>query len=143
MLGVTFPWGSCAEVHNVTLVPVMLAHERVGNADGALESAKIILGGDRPRGGTESKRHHSFAHACRGRILAAQGKGDEAEAAFEAAMEAAEEGSCHFFTAIWLRDLCKHVLDGAGRGEEGRKRLEEAVSRLACSVGDLDAIVYP
>ena len=42
-----------------------------------------------------------------------------------------------------LRDLCKHVLDGAGRGEEGQKRLEEAVSRLACSVEDLDAYVFP
>ena len=43
-----------------------------------------------------------------------------------------------FLVAIALRDLCKHVLDGAGRGEEGRKRLEEAVSQLACSVEDLD-----
>jgi len=35
------------------------------------------------------------------------------------------------------------VLDGVGRGDEGRKRLEEAVSRLECSVEDLDAYVYP
>ena len=88
-------------------------------------------------------RVRSFAYACRGRILAAQGKMEAAESAFDAACESAESGQHHFLTAVWLRDLCKHVLDGAGRGEEGRKRLEEAVSRLACSVEDLDAHVYP
>ena len=55
----------------------------------------------------------------------------------------AEAAGLHFLTALTLRDLCKHVLDGAGRGEEGQKRLEEAVSRLACSVEDLDAYVFP
>ena len=90
-----------------------------------------------------SKRQHSFAHACRGRILAGQGEADEAEAAFEAAVKASESADWPFLSAVWLRDLCKHVLDGAGRGDEGRKRLEEAVSRLECSVDDLDAYVYP
>lgn len=127
----------------VTQVPAMLAHERVGNADNALACAEIILGGDRPQGGTESKRQHSSAHACRGRILAAQDQADEAEAAFKSAAEAAEAIGHHFLTSIALRDLCKHVLDGAGRGEEGQTRLEVAVSRLACSVEDLDGIVYP
>ena len=144
MLGVTLPWGSVCNLDSfVTMVPAMLAHERVGSDEGALAFVKIILEAELPKGGTVCKRQHSFAHACRGRILAAQGNADEAEAAFESAAEAAEAGGCHFFTAIWLSDLCKHVLDGAGRGEEGRKRLEEAVSRLACSVEDLDAIVYP
>jgi len=35
------------------------------------------------------------------------------------------------------------VLEAAGRGEEGKRRLAEAVSGLACSVEDLDGIVYP
>ena len=46
-------------------------------------------------------------------------------------------------THKYRADLCKHVLDGSGRGDEGRKRQEEVVARLACSVDDLDTIVYP
>eukprot|EP01045_Picozoa_sp_COSAG04_P015779 COSAG04_NODE_1273_length_7466_cov_76.544319_3_plen_81_part_00 len=76
-------------------------------------------------------------------IMASQDKADEAAAAFEAALEITTAYGWHFLTAITLRDLCKHVLDGVGRGEEGRKRLEEAVSRLACSLEDLDTIVFP
>ena len=44
---------------------------------------------------------HSFAHACRGRVLAARGQPEEAEAAFEAAVIAATEGGCPFFAAVW------------------------------------------
>ena len=145
-LGMTlaFPSGSCMEfIGAVSMVPALLAHERLGSIDGALECAAIILDADRAEGGSKFSRIRSFAHACRGRILAAQGKMEAAESAFDAACESAESGQHHFLTAVWLRDLCKHVLDGAGRGEEGRKRVEEAVSRLACSVEDLDGHVYP
>ena len=145
-LGMTlaFPWGSCMHmIQIISMVPAMLAHERLGSVDGALESAAIILEADRSEGGSKVSRVRSFAYACRGRILAAQGKMEAAESAFDAACESAESGQHHFLTAVWLRDLCKHVLDGAGRGEEGRKRLEEAVSRLACSVEDLAGVQYP
>ena len=144
MLGVTELGHSVTLwVEIITQVPAMLAHERVGSAEGALACAAGILETDIAKGGTESKRLHSLAHACRGRVLAAQGKMEAAEAAFDSAFEVAEAAGLHFLTALTLRDLCKHVLDGAGRGEEGQKRLEEAVSRLACSVEDLDAYVFP
>jgi hypothetical protein len=136
-------WGAVSSYHFSTRQVCMLAHERVGNSDQALACAEITLKADRAHGGTDSRWHHAFAHACRGRILASQGSADEAEVAFEAAVEATEADGLHFFTAIWLRDLCKHVLDGAGRGEEGQKRLAEAVSRLACSVEDLAGVQYP
>ena len=128
----------------VTMTPAMLAHERVGNAESALECAAIITEADPvTEGGSKCRLQHYFAHSCRGRALASQDKADEAEAAFEAALEVTAAYGWHFLTAIALRDLCKHVLDGAGRSEEGRKRLEEAVSRLECSVEDLDTVVYP
>ena len=144
-LGLTFlPGGSSAQfVEASSVVPAMLAHERVGRADGALACAALILEGDRSEGGGGQSRTRSFAHACRGRVLATQGKMEAAEVAFEASIALAEAAKNPFVAALALRDLCKHVLDGAGRSEEGRKRLEEVVSRLACSVEDLDAIVIP
>ena len=68
---------------------------------------------------------------------------EAAEAAFEAACELAEAGKMPFLTALAVRDLCTHVLDCTGQSEEGRKRLDEVVSHLACSVDDLAAIVLP
>ena len=81
--------------------------------------------------------------SCRGRVLSARGKADEAEVAFEKAAAAAEAHGDHFLTALTLRDLCKHVLDSTGRGAEDRERLEGAVLQLACSVEDLDRVVHP
>ena len=126
-----------------TVTVCMLAHERAGSAEGALESAAIILEADRPEGGTGDTKAHSLAHACRGRILAAQDKADEAEAAFESSAAVAATYGHDFLVAIALRDLCKDVLVGAGRGEQGKKRLEEAVSGLACSAEGLDRVVFP
>ena len=145
-LGVLATWGSIANYHFSTLLAAMLAHERLGSADGALQCAGIILEADLTMGGTTSKQRHSLAHATRGRVLAvveAGGKVEEAEAAFEAAIEAADSYGGHFFAALALRDLCKHVLDGTSREQEGRQRLEVAASGLACSVAEIDSIVYP
>ena len=96
--------------------------------------------------GRRSAGAHSLAHATRGRVLAvveAGGKVEEAEAAFEAAIEAADSYGGHFFAALALRDPCKHVLDGTSREQEGRQRLEVAASGLACSVAEIESIVYP
>lgn len=122
-----------------SMLGAMLAHERLGSADGALAFAAIILESNMAQSGGGSSRARSLAHACRGRVLASmQGKMEAAEEAFEAAQEVAEAGQNHLLTATALRDLRKHVLDGAGRGDEGKERLEEAVSRLACSAADLE-----
>jgi hypothetical protein len=79
-LGVWSSWGSLDGFHFSTSVVAMLAHERVGSSEDALACAAIILEASRPDGGSESKLHHSLAHGCRGRILAAQGKAEVAEA---------------------------------------------------------------
>ena len=58
-------------------------------------------------------------HTLRGRMLAAQGKKAEAEAAFEEAIEVSHRTGLRLLEMFALRDLKKHVLDGDGRGEEG------------------------
>jgi hypothetical protein len=181
-----------------TMVPCMLAHERLGQTEGAMECAAIILGttstsaqsgripgqaapadmgesfndacaraeveaavatvggdGGGSGGGSSSSggatvslntlepHRHAFAHACRGRILAAQGQPTEAEVAFELAIETIAKTGWHWLTALVLRDLCTHVLDGAGRGQEGQQRLQAVVATLTCTAEDLDAFVYP
>jgi hypothetical protein len=144
MLGVNSPWGSLANhYHFSTTLVAMLAHERLGNTHSALACASILLEADLTMGGTRSALRHSFAHASRGRVLASEGRVGEAETAFTGAVEMAEGCGSHFFAALALRDLCNHVLDGASQGQEGRRRLEEVASQLACSVDDLDGIVYP
>ena len=143
MLGVLSPWGSVSNYHFSTLTVAMLAHERLGSTDGALRCAAITLEAELPMGGTTSRQRHSLAHAARGRILAAKGKADEAEVAFEAAIAAADSYGGRFFAALALRDMCKHVLDGSDRAEEGRQRLVAKVGELVCSIEDLERIVYP
>ena len=64
-------------------------------------------------------------------------------AAFDVAAATTEAIGLHFLSAIALRDQWKHALIGAGRGEEGRQRVEAAVAGLACSVEDLDAVAFP
>jgi hypothetical protein len=135
----------------ISPVPAMLAHERGGNAAGALGFTSLVLEARRgPNGfawgaGSEhaSKVQQYFAHACRGRVLAAQGKREAAEAALDSAAAAAEVHGAHLLVALAVRDLCEHVLDPSGRVEEGRRRLEESVSRLQCSVEDLAGYVLP
>jgi hypothetical protein len=116
----------------------MLAEERLGSAAGALAAAATILEeSDLVKGGTTSRWQHSLAHACRGRALASRGEPAAAEAAFDAAVVAAEAHGTRLFGALAVRDLTAHVLDGAGRGAEGRHRLEKCVAPLACGVEDL------
>ena len=68
---------------------------------------------------------------------------DEAEAAFEDAIEVANSyGGC-FFSALAMRDLNKHVLGGTTRSEEGTDRLEAMAAELACNVEDIRGIEYP
>ena len=140
MFSVVHPWGGIGiSVSAMTQVPAMLAHEKMDSFEGALACAMIILGADRTQGGTFCKRQHSFAHACRGRILAVQGKADEAQAAFQSAIEVADAGAHHFLAAIALRDMYKHLGGGSG----GQRRLEEAAALVSCSVEDLAKYSYP
>ena len=66
----------------------------------------------------------------RGRMLAAQGKQAEAEAAFEEAIEMSHRTGLRLLEMFALRDLKKHVLDGDGRGEEGIRRLKAVLKEM-------------
>ena len=73
---------------------------------------------------------HAQGHALRGRMLAAQGKKQAAEAAFEEAIEVSHRTGLRLLEMFALRDLKKHVLDGDGRGEEGTRRLKAVLSEM-------------
>ena len=136
-----------------SMVPAMLAHERCGCGESALACTSTVLEREAWKTGVKtswetewefgSNFAHYFANACRGRLLAAQGKLAAAEAAFEAAVTAAESYGAKLLAALAVRDLCEHVLDVTGRGGQGQSRLKESVSELACSVSDLDSYVLP
>ena len=66
----------------------------------------------------------------RGRVLAAQGKKVEAEAAFEEAAEVSHRTGARLWEMFALRDLITCVLDEDGRRDEGLKRLKAVLSEM-------------
>ena len=116
----------------VTMTPAMLAHERVGNAESALECAAIITEADPvTEGGSKCRLQHYFAHSCRGRALASQDKADEAEAAFEAALEVTAAYGWHF--SLQLRcatcaSTCSTARAGARRAGSAWRRRSRGLS---------------
>jgi tetratricopeptide (TPR) repeat protein len=68
--------------------------------------------------------------ALQGRMLATQGKKDEAEAAFEEAIEVSQRTGLRLLEMFAVRDLKKHILDADGRGEEGSKRLKAVLKDM-------------
>ncbi len=72
----------------------------------------------------------ALGHCLRGRVLAAQGKKEAAEAAFEEAIEISHRTGLRLLEMFALRDLKKHVLDGDGRGEEGIRRLKAVLREM-------------
>eukprot|EP01045_Picozoa_sp_COSAG04_P025502 COSAG04_NODE_3358_length_2895_cov_2.093348_1_plen_400_part_00 len=73
---------------------------------------------------------HAEGHALRGRMFAAQGKEEAAEASFEEAIEVSHRTGLRLLEMFALRDLKKHVLDGDGRGEEGIRRLKAVLREM-------------
>ena len=79
--------------------------------------------------------------ALRGRVLAAQGKKAEAEAAFEEAVKTAHTCGLRLFEMFALRDLKKHILDGDGRGEEGLRRLRVVLQEMKGPAAELTKLL--
>ena len=67
---------------------------------------------------------HAQGHALRGRMLAAQGKKAQAEAALEEAVEVSHRTGLRLLEIFALRDLKKHIFAADGRGEQGIQRLK-------------------
>eukprot|EP01048_Picozoa_sp_COSAG05_P011210 COSAG05_NODE_1042_length_6066_cov_2.922742_2_plen_1109_part_00 len=84
---------------------------------------------------------HAQGHALRGRMLAAQGKKAEAEAAFEEAVEVSHRTGLRLLEMFALRDLKKHILDADGRGEQGIQRLKVLLAAMKGPAAELTKLL--
>lgn len=73
---------------------------------------------------------HAQGNALRGRILVALGKRQEAEAAFEMAVEVAHQTGLRLYELLALRDLKTLILDTDGRGEDGTRRIKAVLQEM-------------
>ena len=80
-------------------------------------------------------------HALRGRLLATQGKIEEAEAAFEEAIEVSHRTGLRLLEMFAVRDLKKCVLDSNGRGDEGNRRLKAVLKEMKGPAAELTALL--
>ena len=114
-----------------------LLYERLGQAELALECCALVVETDQSKGGDPHPEMHSMAHRCRGRILAASGDASQAEAAFEESVASASCADLWLLEALAIRDLAESVLQPAGRGAEGERRLARAATRLASPLAEV------
>ena len=88
-------------------LPLALAHEKMAMYDGALRMVSLALETKRERGFLFQRWSVPATIACKGRVLAAMGKPEEAMAAFEAAVEMCQTDPKTFtlVAAVALREL--------------------------------------
>jgi tetratricopeptide (TPR) repeat protein len=123
---------------NITsLVWPALVLETLGQGEKALAYATQALNVDHTTGGGNGAPLRTLAHRCCGRVLAGQGKMDEARAAFEAAEALAAKRGYWMLEALARRDLLEHVSTPAAGGElelagggQQKKLLAPLVARL-------------
>ncbi len=73
---------------------------------------------------------HTQGHALHGRVLASMDRLDEAEAAFEEAVDIAHRTGLRLYEMFAIRDLKVHVLDKRGRSAEGMRRLKCVLAEM-------------
>ena len=128
-------------------LPLLAAEvcEKLGqHADALLYAATALQydpDGWRARGEDCRPTTHAPAHALRGRVLAALGRADEAEAALEAAAATARAHGLRLLEMLALRDLKLHVLDPGGRGADGLRRLRAALQRMEGPAAELTMLL--
>jgi tetratricopeptide (TPR) repeat protein len=115
-----------------------LVLEKLGAAEAAMAYADKALDLDHTTGGSNNVMLRSLAQQCRGRLLASDGKMDEATGAFGAAETMAAGSAYWMLEALAVRDLTKYVLEPTGNLQHGRDRLAPLVGRLA---GPREALV--
>ena len=92
------------------------------------------------RGGTSCPSVHARGNRIKGRCLAAQGKMNEAQAAFEAMASESAEVGWFMLEVLATRDMKVLVFDKDGRGDEGSARLKSAIHRLLGESIDRDKL---
>eukprot|EP01046_Picozoa_sp_COSAG06_P029309 COSAG06_NODE_2708_length_6408_cov_2.142970_1_plen_1860_part_00 len=116
--------------NNVVLLAALVCEKVERPADALLYLEKALRVGENDPTTDMRPTTHAIGHALRGRMLAAQGKKVEAEAAFEQAVEVSHRTGLRLLEMFALRDLKKCILDGDGRGEEGTKRLKAVLVEM-------------
>ena len=125
-----------------SLVWPALALEKLGQYDKALAYAKKALDMDQTQGGSPSSWHHSLAHRCHGRILAAAGQMDGARNAFAAALSCIELRGYWLLEALAAHDLHEHVLKPSGELSDGAEgRLGPMLRKLVSPSDSLEAML--
>ena len=79
--------------------------------------------------------------AVRGRVLAAQGKAEQAEAAFEAAVAVSHKHGLRLLEMFALRDCKRTVLDKAGRADEGIRKLKTVMCEMKGPTAELTKLL--
>ena len=81
------------------------------------------------------------SHTALGRCLAKLGRAEEAEQAFNAAIEFAQQALMPFAEMAARRDLIVHVLDGSGRRESQLAALGGAISSMVLPAAEYTAVL--
>ena len=81
------------------------------------------------------------SHTALGRCLAQLGKPEEAEQAFNTAIEFAQQAVLPFVEMIARRDLIVHVLDGGGRRDSQLAALGGAISSMVLPAAEYTAVL--
>jgi hypothetical protein len=84
---------------------------------------------------------HARANALRGRALAALGKTELAEAAFEEAVAVSSKHGLWLLEMQALGDLKTCVLDQDGRGDEGTRRLKGVLQKMVGPPAELTKLL--
>ena len=127
--------------------------EKLGRHGDALLYAAKVRRYDPSAGGGEADARqrsddmrpttHAAANALCGRALARLGRAEEAEAAFEEAVEVSHRTGLRLLEIFALRDLKKHIFAADGRGEQGIQRLNKGVAcRDERSGGGADEVAW-
>ena len=80
-------------------------------------------------------------YIIKGRVLAAQGKTSDAEAAFGLAVDVSHGTGLRLFEMLALKDLKAHVLDTDGRSDEGVQRLKAVLKEMKGPASELTKLL--
>lgn len=111
----------------------VIAMERLGLLEKALEFARCALHTEEKTGGNNIHWNHSLALGGKGRVLMRLGRQEEAFGAFEAAANVAAKATYWFLEAVAIRDWLKALPAGAAGRAELEKRHARAIERLGAS----------
>ncbi len=114
--------------------------EKLALYDQALLYAEAAISTDFSQAGSVAPITHWKGHTSKGRCLAFLGRPQEAEAAFESALDYIADLGLFLYEVLCLRDLKVHVLDKDGRGAEGTARLKASIHTLLGTAPAADQI---